>query len=92
MLEKALQNLGWAMPVPSADKSLLRDLWPPHAHLGAEPLSASTLITLLKKIHANNRPMAKRVHHQECAWLVPELVLTKGSGLGYLFRPDTVKS
>lgn len=92
MLEKALQDLGWAMPVPSADKSLLRDHWPLHAHLGAELLSASALITLLKKIHANNRPMAKRGHHQECAWLVPELVLTKGSGLGYIFRHDTLKS
>lgn len=49
MLEKALQDLGWAMPVPSADKSLLRDHWPLHAHLGAELLSASALITLLKK-------------------------------------------
>lgn len=44
------------------------------------------------KTHASNRPMAETGQHQECAWLAPEPVLTKGSNLGYVFRHDTVKS
>lgn len=82
----------WAGQCQFPQQSLLRDHWPLCAHLGVEHLSASALTTLLEKIRASNRPMAKRGHHQECAWLAPEPVLTKGSGLGYVFRHDTVKS
>lgn len=82
----------WAGQCQFPQQSLLRDHWPLCAHLGAEHLSASALTTLLEKIHASNRPMAKIGHHQECAWLAPEPVLTKGSGLGYIFRHGTVKS
>lgn len=82
MLEKALKYLGWAVPIPSAE--FAKDHWPLCAHLGTEHLSASALTTILEKIHTSNRPMAKREHHQECAWLAPESVLTKGSGLGYI--------
>lgn len=82
----------WAGQCQFPQQSLLRDHWLLCAHLGVEHLSASAFTTLLEKICASNRPMAKRGHHQECAWLAPEPVLTKGFGLGCIFRHDTVKS